>query len=81
MTIMRPLRNRDEKGLERLQLLFGSFCLRRRKQEVIHGKPILDLPPKRIRDRLVFNNFIILISYFDFIFDFIIFISYLISLY
>jgi len=51
--IVRPLKNRDPKGLERLQMVLGSICLRRRKCEKINGEPILRLPRKVQHVRLV----------------------------
>lgn len=47
--VMKPLRNRDPKGLERLQTVLGGVCLRRKKTDKIEGKPILpSLPPKTV---------------------------------
>lgn len=48
--IMRPLKNRNPKGLERLQTILGAICLRRKKTDKVGGKNILpSLPPKKIK--------------------------------
>jgi SWI/SNF-related matrix-associated actin-dependent regulator of chromatin subfamily A3 len=43
--ILKPLKGRDSKGLERLQMVLGQICLRRKKQEE-NGKKLLALPKK-----------------------------------
>jgi SNF2 family DNA or RNA helicase len=49
--IARPLKARDPKGMQRLQQVFSSVCLRRKKNEEINGKRILLLPDKTQRIR------------------------------
>jgi len=51
--IMRPLKNRDKRGMERLQMIMGAICLRRKKTEKIHGKLIVSLPSKTQRVRMI----------------------------
>lgn len=53
-TILRPLKNRDAVGFERLQVLLRSWCLRRTKAMRIKDpnsgqeRPLLLLPPKSV---------------------------------
>lgn len=53
-TILRPLKNRDAVGFERLQVLLRSWCLRRTKAMRIQDpnsgqeRPLLLLPPKSV---------------------------------
>ena len=49
--VLRPLKSRDPKGMQRLQQIMSTICLRRRKNEEINGKPILVLPEKTQRTR------------------------------
>src|SRR5262249_10187195 len=51
--IARPLKARDPKAMERLQQVFGSICLRRRKNDEINGRRIPTLPPKSQRTRFL----------------------------
>ena len=49
--IEKPMKNRDPKGMERLQQVMSTICLRRKKNEEINGKRILILPEKKQRIR------------------------------
>jgi len=51
--IARPLKARDPKGMQRLQQVMGTICLRRKKNEEINGKRILILPDKTQRTRMI----------------------------
>ncbi|KNC96716.1 uncharacterized protein SPPG_07926 [Spizellomyces punctatus DAOM BR117] len=46
--IMKPLKNRSEVAVSRLQTVMKLITLRRTKHQMIDGKPILSLPPKNI---------------------------------
>lgn len=54
---VKPLKsNKDymnERGMTRLQALIKSFTLRREKNTIVDGKPIVNLPPKHIKIRPV----------------------------
>jgi len=44
--IMRPIRNRDERGFTRLQAILETILLRRTKDQKIDNTPIVSLPPR-----------------------------------
>jgi DNA repair protein RAD5 len=47
--ILKPIKNKDEKGLQRLQMILEAIMLRRTKdQKIDDGKPIVALPPRTI---------------------------------
>jgi SNF2 family DNA or RNA helicase len=47
--IMKPIRNRDERGLERLRSVLSCVLLRRTKdQKVDGGKSVVELPPRSV---------------------------------
>jgi SWI/SNF-related matrix-associated actin-dependent regulator of chromatin subfamily A3 len=45
--IAKPLKQRDPRGMERLQQVMATICLRRKKNEEINGTRILMLPDKK----------------------------------
>ena len=47
--ILEPIKRRDGRGIERLQQVMGSICLRRKKGDELNGKKILTLPDKHQR--------------------------------
>ena len=47
--ILEPIKRRDGRGIERLQQVMGSICLRRKKGDELNGKKILNLPDKHLR--------------------------------
>ena len=47
--ILEPIKRRDGRGIERLQQVMGSICLRRKKGDELNGKVILTLPEKHLR--------------------------------
>ncbi|GAM28082.1 hypothetical protein SAMD00019534_112580 [Acytostelium subglobosum LB1] len=49
--IMKPSKNRDEKGFSRLRILLSKILLRRVKDQKLNNTPILDLPDKMITVR------------------------------
>lgn len=51
--IMKPIRNRDERGFTRLQAILDTVLLRRTKDQKIDNSPIVSLPPKVIRLRSI----------------------------
>lgn len=58
--ILRPLRNWDgdekQQGMVKLQALFRSFTLRRTKDSLLDGKPIIELPPRTDQPSYVLFN-------------------------
>ena len=38
----------DTRGVIRLQILVEAVCLRRTKQDKVDGKPLVDLPNKKV---------------------------------
>lgn len=44
----RPLKQREERGLKRLQVLMGCIALRRTKLTKVNGQPLVSLPDKRV---------------------------------
>ena len=60
--IVRPLKSEknrplQEKGLHRLRVLLKSIMLRRTKESLIDGHPIITIPPKRVeRTEVVFSE-------------------------
>jgi SNF2 family DNA or RNA helicase len=53
LLIIQPLKNKDPKGLERLQMILTATCLRRKKSDMFDGRPLLNLPEKSSRIRSV----------------------------
>ena len=51
--IMKPIRNRDEKGFARLQTILQSILLRRTKTQKINNTPIVTLPPRIMKVRKI----------------------------
>jgi len=52
--IMKPIRSRDERGLERLRSVLSAVLLRRTKDQKMDGKnPVVDLPPRTVNIHLV----------------------------
>lgn len=47
-TIQRPVTMGDEAGLRRLQSLIKNITLRRTKTSKIKGKPVLELPERKV---------------------------------
>lgn len=46
--IMKPIRNRDERGFTRLQTILQTIMLRRTKDQQINNQPIVALPPRNV---------------------------------
>eukprot|EP00029_Vermamoeba_vermiformis_P000102 TRINITY_DN1010_c0_g1_i1.p1 TRINITY_DN1010_c0_g1~~TRINITY_DN1010_c0_g1_i1.p1 ORF type:complete len:969 (+),score=222.02 TRINITY_DN1010_c0_g1_i1:132-3038(+) len=46
--IMKPIRNRDERGFTRLQTILQTIMLRRTKDQQINNQPIVSLPPRNV---------------------------------
>lgn len=46
--IMKPIRNRDERGFTRLQTILQTIMLRRTKDQLINNQPIVALPPRNV---------------------------------
>ena len=51
--IMKPIRNRDEKGFTRLQTILQTILLRRTKTQKINNVPIVSLPPRIMKIRKI----------------------------
>jgi hypothetical protein len=49
--IVRPIRNRDDRGFQRLQAILHSILLRRLKTQKINNVPIVALPTRTVRVR------------------------------
>lgn len=47
-TLERPIKNGDPRGLMRLQMLMGCIALRRTKDMMVNGQPLVMLPPKTV---------------------------------
>ena len=47
--ILQPVKERNPQGVERLQRIMSSVCIRRRKNDELNGRKILNLPEKRSR--------------------------------
>ena len=47
--ILQPIKERRPAGVERLQRIMSSICLRRQKGDKLNGRKILELPEKRSR--------------------------------
>ncbi|KAJ3328022.1 hypothetical protein HDU76_010727 [Blyttiomyces sp. JEL0837] len=44
-TLTRPVKQRNQTGINNLRILMSQICLRRTKTMKLNGKPILELPP------------------------------------
>eukprot|EP01083_Nonionella_stella_P077978 213153_1 len=63
--VLKPLKQRNPEGLERLRTAIKYICLRRTKEKKIEGKRIVNLPPKASRvvelefseqDQMIYNT-------------------------